>query len=114
MSACKLKIQIDVSRITELLKEVEQADLPEESLKRFLEVFERLVDAGHLFKEVVPVDLGDSSTAAGERVVSFYPTNTLIGLFTALLAGDRDFSAIEHSHYFVNCSKTKHSKGEVQ
>ena len=110
MAESTLTLSTDASELTELLAKLSAKQKVVKS-EAFAERFQFLLDADKILSPGV-VKKSDSATATGELLVPLNPSDALLGLSSAFLAGNGDFSVFDHEHSFSVNPKTQHSRGD--
>lgn len=107
MKTAKLKMSVNSGIVSQLLAVVSDAKETSPFTEQFTERFQFLLDTGDLLVKAGGVYFGDSTTTAGEIGVCLQPTDGLLSLCTAFLAGDGDFRIFDHEYSFSQSVETK-------
>jgi hypothetical protein len=105
----ELKIRCDTSRSVRALAALSNA------AELFPEIRQALVSLLDSGEQLIRID-GDglSATGADELLVSFHPSDALLGLLSAAGAGDVDFSVFEHATSPFDLSDESTTDKDVQ
>lgn len=90
VSTLNLQIITDTSNISPLLDQIKSRIEDYSAVERscLKKAFKLLLDSGDLFSEITTLQVDGDSTSASNLLVTFYPTDSFLVFFRAVLAGD--------------------------
>ncbi|HAW74929.1 MAG TPA: hypothetical protein DCW74_04235 [Alteromonas australica] len=110
MTNSRLNLSINADKVSQLLAVVSAAAAKSPFTEQFFQRYQFLIATGDLLVNATGGNSSHRAAVTGEIGVCLQPTDALLSLCTAFLAGDGDFRIFDHEYSFSQSVETSVEK----